>query len=152
MSTFTARPYTYITHLAEGYASWFKVSSNIRLSEMQLKKAQNTPITVRTNRSSMPSEVRPINWENEHDWGPVSGRAGIGQIGWWTTAGQQQKDTQKDTARRQNQWRQTRKTQWLLAFPFQMLHNKKYWASILTLIITYSSALSESKCFYYTYL
>lgn len=79
---FTTQPYTYITHLAEGYASRFKVSSNISLSEMQLKKPQNTPITVRTNRFSMPSDVRPINWENEHDWGPVSTRAGKGQTGW----------------------------------------------------------------------
>lgn len=79
---FTARPYTCITHLAEGYSSRFKVSSNISLSEMQLKKPQNTPITVRTNRFSMPSDVRPINWENEHDWGPVSTRAGKGQTGW----------------------------------------------------------------------
>lgn len=74
-------PY-YITHLAEGYTSRYKVSSNISLSEMQLKKSQNTPIMVRTNRFSMPSDVRPIYWENEHDWEPVSTRAGKGQTAW----------------------------------------------------------------------
>lgn len=76
---FTTGACPHVTPSAEGYSSRFKVSSNISLSEMQLKKAQNTPIRARTNRFSMPSHVRPINWEHEHDWGSVSGRAGKGQ-------------------------------------------------------------------------
>lgn len=72
---------TYITQLAEGYASRFKVSSNISLSEMQLKKLQNAPMTERTDCFSMPSDVRPINRENEHDVGAVPCRVGKGQAG-----------------------------------------------------------------------
>lgn len=78
---FTTQPYTCITHLAEGYTSRFKVSLNISLSQMQLQKPQNTPIMVRTDCFSMPCEVRPINWENEHDWG-LSTWAGKGQSRW----------------------------------------------------------------------
>lgn len=60
---FTTGPYTCtcITHLNEGYTSRFKVSSNISLSEMQLKKPQNTPITLRTNLFSMPHDASSIN-------------------------------------------------------------------------------------------
>lgn len=57
---FTTWLYTCITHLAGGYTSRFKVNSNISLSETQLKKPQNTPITVRTNRSPCPAMWGPL--------------------------------------------------------------------------------------------
>lgn len=104
--SFTTLPCTCITHLAEGYTRRFKVSLNIRLSEMQLKKAQNTPTGRRTNGFSVAGNVRPINWETEHDWGPVSNRAGKGRTEWWMTAGQRKgrRHSGKDMRGRWNWW------------------------------------------------
>lgn len=106
---FTTLQRTCITHLAEGYTCRFKASLNIRLSEMQLKKAQNTPIRRRTNGFSVAGDVRPINWETEHDWGPVSSRVGKGWTGWWMTTGQRKgrRDSGKDMRGRWNRWLST---------------------------------------------
>lgn len=69
---------------------FFKAHFNIGLSEMQSKKAKKKYIYHFEDKWPIrrPMMWGTINWETEHDGGPVSSRADKGQSGWWTITGQ----------------------------------------------------------------
>lgn len=66
---------------AKGRAAEFQVNSNIRLSIEETLRLRASRRGQMTPRPPSPGEVRPINWENEHDGGSFLAEQAKGRTG-----------------------------------------------------------------------